>query len=210
MFTVDCLSKLAEALNQLLCQDWDKDWAERIKLEKFRWHNSQWLEMVENTALDSTGFDKASTLDNDLPAYLEDDIMQHTLLFPSGVLSYDRSIPFVNKLSPPMRPDLHLALNEPDDMMLGNDFDSNKDIGNRPKSRYSRDLDSDLGDSDPLFNKSCMSTSNSSEDLVRNGLSNLMLGPLLPADDSQLDAPQYSCAFDHAAIEEGLQIRDSK
>nr|CAD7453723.1 unnamed protein product [Timema tahoe] len=92
--------------------DWDKDWAERIKLEKFRWHNSQWLEMVENTALDSTGFDKASTLDNDLPAYLEDDIMQHTLLFPSGS---------------------HLALNEPDDMMLGNDFDSNKDIGNRPK-----------------------------------------------------------------------------
>nr|CAD7425413.1 unnamed protein product [Timema monikensis] len=64
--------------------DWDKDWAERIKLEKFRWHNSQWLEMVENSALDSTSFDKASTLDNELPAYLEDDIMQHTLLFPSG------------------------------------------------------------------------------------------------------------------------------
>jgi len=29
-------------------QEYDANWAKRIKLEKFRWHNSQWVEMVES------------------------------------------------------------------------------------------------------------------------------------------------------------------
>ena len=28
-------------------QEYDDEWARKIQLEKFRWHNSQWLEMVE-------------------------------------------------------------------------------------------------------------------------------------------------------------------
>ncbi|CAL8306648.1 unnamed protein product [Lota lota] len=33
----------------------DEDWGKRIQSEKFRWHNSQWLEMVENQQLDAAG-----------------------------------------------------------------------------------------------------------------------------------------------------------
>jgi len=28
-------------------QEFDEAWAKKIQLEKFRWHNLQWLEMVE-------------------------------------------------------------------------------------------------------------------------------------------------------------------
>ncbi|KAK3087402.1 hypothetical protein FSP39_005444 [Pinctada imbricata] len=31
-----------------IISEFDEDWAKKIQLEKFRWHNSQWLEMVEN------------------------------------------------------------------------------------------------------------------------------------------------------------------
>ena len=33
-------------------QEFDEEWAKKIKLEKFRWHNSQWLEMVESQQMD--------------------------------------------------------------------------------------------------------------------------------------------------------------
>lgn len=33
-------------------QEFDEEWARKIKLEKFRWHNSQWLEMVESQQID--------------------------------------------------------------------------------------------------------------------------------------------------------------
>lgn len=29
-------------------QEYDEEWAKKIQAEKFRWHNSQWLEMIEN------------------------------------------------------------------------------------------------------------------------------------------------------------------
>ena len=29
--------------------EFDEDWATKIRLEKFRWHNSQWLDMIEGT-----------------------------------------------------------------------------------------------------------------------------------------------------------------
>ena len=32
----------------LLLQEYDEEWAKKIQAEKFRWHNSQWLEMIEN------------------------------------------------------------------------------------------------------------------------------------------------------------------
>lgn len=31
-----------------LFQEYDEEWAKKIQAEKFRWHNSQWLEMIEN------------------------------------------------------------------------------------------------------------------------------------------------------------------
>ena len=35
-----------------ILQEFDEEWARKIKLEKFRWHNSQWLEMVESQQID--------------------------------------------------------------------------------------------------------------------------------------------------------------
>ncbi|KAK1796476.1 hypothetical protein P4O66_008915, partial [Electrophorus voltai] len=33
-------------------QEYDEEWGRKIQNEKFRWHNSQWLEMVENRQID--------------------------------------------------------------------------------------------------------------------------------------------------------------
>ena len=33
-------------------QEYDEEWGKKIQTEKFRWHNSQWLEMVENRQMD--------------------------------------------------------------------------------------------------------------------------------------------------------------
>jgi len=33
-------------------QEFDEAWAKKIQMEKFRWHNSQWLEMVESQHID--------------------------------------------------------------------------------------------------------------------------------------------------------------
>lgn len=60
-------------------QDWNKEWADRIKLEKFRWHNSQWLDMVENS-MDDKDFGIPS---DDLPPFLNGDLMH---LYPTGNL----------------------------------------------------------------------------------------------------------------------------
>lgn len=53
----------------------DGEWATRIKLEKFRNHNSQWLEMVEahREENDSSFYAQSTEDENDLPAYLMSD-----------------------------------------------------------------------------------------------------------------------------------------
>ena len=33
-------------------QEYDEKWAKKIQSEKFRWHNSQWLEMIESHRLE--------------------------------------------------------------------------------------------------------------------------------------------------------------
>ncbi|KAL7832291.1 hypothetical protein AOLI_G00298390 [Acnodon oligacanthus] len=33
-------------------QEYDEEWGRKIQSEKFRWHNSQWLEMVESRQMD--------------------------------------------------------------------------------------------------------------------------------------------------------------
>lgn len=58
----------------------DDEWATRIKLEKFRNHNSQWLEMVETHREENDSFYMQSQADeeNDLPAYLMSDCFYQT------------------------------------------------------------------------------------------------------------------------------------
>lgn len=132
--------------------DWNKEWADRIKLEKFRWHNSQWLDMVESS-MDDKDFGMPN---EDLPPVLNGDLMH---LYPTGS-QMSLSIPSEDGIR-----------------------DSTTENVIRPKSgRYSRDLESEFGDGEQLLqgkSSSCLSTSNSNEDLVRNGLNNLVLGPIL-------------------------------
>lgn len=40
------------SLSSLSAQEYDEEWGRKIQSEKFRWHNSQWLEMVENRQMD--------------------------------------------------------------------------------------------------------------------------------------------------------------
>lgn len=61
----------------------DKNWAARIKVEKFRSHNQQWLEMVESIGADSTTHLLPDD-DDSLSPFISGDLLKHTILFPSG------------------------------------------------------------------------------------------------------------------------------
>lgn len=60
----------------------DKNWAARIKVEKFRSHNQQWLEMVESTGDSTTHL--LPDDDDSLSPFMSGDLLKHTILFPSG------------------------------------------------------------------------------------------------------------------------------
>ncbi|KAK3581891.1 hypothetical protein CHS0354_024204 [Potamilus streckersoni] len=58
--------------------EFDEDWAKKIQLEKFRWHNSQWLEMVESRQLEDMNDPYIDAYD----PYLQDtDILDRPDLF---------------------------------------------------------------------------------------------------------------------------------
>lgn len=59
----------------------DANWANRIKLEKFRNHNSQWLSMVETESSDFFN-DIGEDEDVDMPVYLPSDYL--TQIYQSG------------------------------------------------------------------------------------------------------------------------------
>lgn len=61
----------------------DKNWAARIKVEKFRSHNQQWLDMVESVITDSTT-QILPDEDDSLMPFMNGDLLKHTMLFPSG------------------------------------------------------------------------------------------------------------------------------
>lgn len=82
-----------------IIKDFDDTWTERVKLEKFQWHNSNWLEMIQNQMLNTGAFDKAFSDGNDddvLPNY---DLFQQSLMFQSGShlsLSVDGSVEVIS------------------------------------------------------------------------------------------------------------------
>ncbi|CAH0775981.1 unnamed protein product [Bemisia tabaci] len=59
---------------------YDKEWAEKIKIEKFTWHNSQWLEVVENKTLESS----PSLMNDDSEIFPRYDLFQQSMLFNAG------------------------------------------------------------------------------------------------------------------------------
>lgn len=62
--------------------EFDSEWAKKIQLEKFRWHNSQWLEMIENAQQEE---DIGYGYDDAYEPYLQDtDILDRPDLFYSG------------------------------------------------------------------------------------------------------------------------------
>ncbi|XP_078038704.1 kinesin associated protein 3 isoform X5 [Augochlora pura] len=60
----------------------DKNWAARIKVEKFRSHNQQWLEMVESITSDTTNH-LLPEEDDSLSPFTNGDLLNNTMLFPS-------------------------------------------------------------------------------------------------------------------------------
>ena len=65
----------------LFSQEYDEEWAKKIQLEKFRWHNSQWLEMVETRQMDDMN-EGYMYGDEEIGSYIQDaDILDRSDLF---------------------------------------------------------------------------------------------------------------------------------
>ncbi|KAJ8300672.1 hypothetical protein KUTeg_022191 [Tegillarca granosa] len=72
--------------NSIIQFEFDEDWAKKIQLEKFRWHNSQWLEMVETRQIEDMGDPYMYPPEDGYdPGYLQDaDILDRPDLFYGG------------------------------------------------------------------------------------------------------------------------------
>ncbi|RMC08280.1 hypothetical protein DUI87_14521 [Hirundo rustica rustica] len=76
--------------------EYDEEWAKKIQTEKFRWHNSQWLEMVESRQMDES--EQYLYGDDPIEPYIhEGDILERPdlyynadgLIAPDGAVSPD-------------------------------------------------------------------------------------------------------------------------
>ncbi|XP_014221190.1 kinesin-associated protein 3 isoform X1 [Trichogramma pretiosum] len=90
----------------------DKEWSARIKVEKFRSHNQQWLDMVESINADAmtVSLPLAEEDEDNYVPYLSGDLLKHTMLFPSAnvgmKLKFDDGDPSglsdaISRISPP-------------------------------------------------------------------------------------------------------------
>lgn len=73
--------------------EYDEEWGKKIQTEKFRWHNSQWLEMVENRQMDDG--EPFMYGDDDGEAFLHNgDILERPDLFYSadGIIPTDGTV----------------------------------------------------------------------------------------------------------------------
>ncbi|KAM4548012.1 kinesin-associated protein 3a [Odontesthes bonariensis] len=73
--------------------EYDEEWGKKIQTEKFRWYNSQWLEMVENRQLDEAA--EAFLYGEDGESFLGNgDVLERPDLFYSadGIISADGAI----------------------------------------------------------------------------------------------------------------------
>ncbi|XP_070517168.1 kinesin-associated protein 3 isoform X4 [Cardiocondyla obscurior] len=119
----------------------NKNWAARIKVEKFRSHNQQWLEMVESVGTDSMNH---MLPDDDLSPFISGDLLKHTILFPSGNAA---------------------SFNADDGFSTMKNSSESSENPSRPVSRY-RDLD-EIGDL-VARSKSRMSVASAIEDSYYN------------------------------------------
>uniref|UniRef100_T1IWM8 Kinesin-associated protein 3 n=1 Tax=Strigamia maritima TaxID=126957 RepID=T1IWM8_STRMM len=78
---IDLLNAKQEDDEVVLQIEYDEDWAKKIQLEKFRWHNSQWLDMVESRATDESFHSDMYGDDHFAPFIHESDILERSDLF---------------------------------------------------------------------------------------------------------------------------------
>ncbi|KAF4018390.1 hypothetical protein G4228_010394 [Cervus hanglu yarkandensis] len=83
--------------------EYDEEWAKKIQSEKFRWHNSQWLEMVESRQMDES--EQYLYGDDRIEPYIhEGDILERPDLFYSS----DGLVASEGAMSPDFFNDYHL------------------------------------------------------------------------------------------------------
>ncbi|KAH0506650.1 Kinesin-associated protein 3 [Microtus ochrogaster] len=83
--------------------EYDEEWAKKIQSEKFRWHNSQWLEMVESRQMDES--EQYLYGDDRIEPYIhEGDILERPDLFYNS----DGLIAAEGAISPDFFNDFHL------------------------------------------------------------------------------------------------------
>ena len=75
-----------------LTQEYDEEWARKIQAEKFRWHNSQWLEMIE-TRLQ---MDENDALYGDDGPFMDGDLLDRPDLF-YGQPGYDDPVTLMSR-----------------------------------------------------------------------------------------------------------------
>nr|XP_034185847.1 kinesin-associated protein 3 isoform X1 [Osmia lignaria] len=110
----------------------DKNWAARIKVEKFRSHNQQWLEMVESITTDTSNH-LFPEEDDSLSPFMNGDLLKHTMLFPSGnVTSFNTDDRFSL-----MKNSSESSENQSRPVSRYKDFDEIGEVMTRSKSRMS-------------------------------------------------------------------------
>ncbi|RZF32208.1 hypothetical protein LSTR_LSTR004071 [Laodelphax striatellus] len=143
------IRKVCDACLEIIKES-SEEWAERIKIEKFEWHNSHWLSIVnaaegiENKAMETSDFNDA------MPRY---NLFQQSLLFQG---------------------DSQVSLNTGDDIeILSNNAQS--DDGSRPVSRYESETEDIIESNNNKMRKKEMKPGERTKEMVRDALRNLVI-----------------------------------
>ncbi|XP_067156756.1 kinesin-associated protein 3 isoform X2 [Apteryx mantelli] len=117
--------------------EYDEEWAKKIQSEKFRWHNSQWLEMVESRQMDDS--EQYLYGDDRIEPYIhEGDILERPDLYynSDGLIAPDGAV------SPDFFSDYHLQNGDlvgqhPFSSSIGVDgFGQSSGVPGRPATAY--------------------------------------------------------------------------
>ncbi|XP_041705213.2 kinesin-associated protein 3-like isoform X2 [Coregonus clupeaformis] len=116
--------------------EYDEEWGRKIQSERFRWHNSQWLEMVENRAMGDDG-EPFMYGDDGEPFMHNGDILERPDLFYSA----DGIIPADGTISPEFfidyqNGDMGQARGFPGSMNIDTFGQSSVTPGQRPATAY--------------------------------------------------------------------------
>ncbi|XP_046371421.1 kinesin-associated protein 3-like [Haliotis rufescens] len=83
-----------------MISEYDEEWAKKIQMEKFRWHNSQWLEMVETRQLEDFNEQYLYQEDGYDPYIQDTDILDRPELFYGTGDGYDHAMMMEGHLTP--------------------------------------------------------------------------------------------------------------